>query len=311
MRVSFNEMIGLKSNNYSLNNPKVTISCQPLKKADVISVYDKSIDNLRIAFKGVHNEKYVPFEAPKAAPVAPKEVTEVKEDVPETVQSQAPESLPEKKTSEYKPTGLVNSYTLNGIDYDVVGMKGFNSLDEFQAFILSKGMTNRGKGGNDWPNQCHNFSCEYGDIMLGTSKVDINSDSAAAQASKGNDRQFQNVTCGSHDVALQLMRGELEAGRPCVVKIRRPGTTQNHYGLVCGIRKDADRNNLKNTDFLYIDSYDGRIGQLDGKNYRELSQWKNGVHVWKGQDYNFSYRDPGKPDKYRTADEVKAKYNLA
>ncbi len=264
-----------------------------------ISIYDKSIDKLREEIKsGV-----MPTINDMAAVEAQKETSAVE------VQPLADNTVEPKET---KAARLESTYTLNGIDYDVVRIKGFDNLGDFQRFILSKGMTNRGLGGNDWPGQCHNFSCEYGDIMLGSSKIDINSDTAARQATRGKDRQFQNVFCKTNDAALELMRAELEEGRPCVVKIKKPGTNQNHYGLVCGIRKDADRDNLKNTDFLYIDSYDGKIGQLNGKNYRELNGWKNSVHIWQGKNYNFEYRNQnGYAGKYASKDEVKKAYGLA
>ena len=264
-----------------------------------ISIYDNSIDKLRETLKanGISNTGTTTVDNTQKEDKAVQEESTVSE---------------AKTTEENKPSGLKSSYTLDGVDYDVVEMHGFNSLEDFQKFILSKGMTNRGLTGNAWPGQCHNFSCEYGDIMLGSSKIDINSDSAAAQAAKGRDRQFQNAICATNDTALQLMRAELEAGRPCVIKINKPGVKQNHYGLVCGIRKDADRDNLKNTDFLFIDSYDGKIGQLNGQKYRELTGWKNAVHIWKGKDYNFSYavkNDYAK--KFTSPDEVKSAYGLA
>ena len=258
-----------------------------------ITIYDNSIDKLREAIKakGMTNEN--------SAPIA---------DTPQVSETSAEKT--ENKPTETKPTGLTNTYNFQGIDYAVVGINGFDSLDGLLAYIADKGMTNRGKGGNDWPGKCHNFSCEYGDIILGTSKIDINSDSAAAQAAKGNDRQFQNASCGTPATALELMKDELEAGRPCVVKITKKG--ENHFGLVCGIRKDADMNNLKNTDFLYIDSYDGKLGQLNGDGFRRLDNWKNGVHIWKGKDYNFSYAVKNQcAKKFRSPEEVKASYGIA
>jgi chemotaxis protein histidine kinase CheA len=212
--------------------------------------------------------------------------------------------------SKYKTSGLESKYNLNGENFDVVKMEGFNTLEEFQNFILSKGMTNKGKGGNDWPMQCHNFSNEYGDIMLGTSKIDLNSGDAAAQAAKGRDRQFKNVYCDTYDTAYAVIAAELDAGRPVVARIRTPGKNMNHYGLICGIREGADRNNLKQSDFLYIDSYGGTISAL-GKT-RELIGCQGSVHVWQGKDYNFEYKDQHTYNKrYRTAEEVRRAYGLA
>ena len=272
-----------------------------------ISIYDSSIDKLREALQAklVTNGTTISTSTPKEAQPAPAPVVE------------APIAQETAEVKADTPSWAKSTYNLNGIEYNVVGMKRFNNLDEFHSFIVEKGFTNRGRGGHDWPGQCHNFSCEYGDIMLGSSKVDIDSPTAAKQITRGKDRQFQNVICGSNDAALQLMRGELESGRPCVIRIKRPGVTENHYGLVCGIRKDADLDNLKNTDFLFIDSYDGEIGQLNGKkpngkDYRELSGFKNSVNIWQGRDYNFEYRNQGSyAKKYKSADEVKAFYGLA
>lgn len=270
-----------------------------------ISIYDNSIDKLREALNasGLFNTGAATVDnIPQETDKIQKEEQHVAE-----VQPAQENTNNISETQEDKPAGLKTTYNLNGIDYDVVGMNGFSSLEDFQKYILSKGMTNRGLTGNSWPGQCHNFSCEYGNIMLGSSKIDINSDFAAAQAAKGRDRQFQNAFCATNDTALQLMRAELESGRPCVVKINKPGVIQNHYGLVCGIRKDADRNNLKNTDFLFIDSYDGKIGQLNGKNYRELTGWKNAVHIWQGKYYNFSYAVKNAyAEKLNSPDQVKA-----
>ena len=268
-----------------------------------ISIYDSSIDKLREALQANLTPSSASVNNPPAA-------EEEAQPIP-VVETQAAQETTDR------PSWAKSTYTLNGIEYNVVGMHGFNNLDEFHSFIVEKGFTNRGIGGHDWPGQCHNFSCEYGDMMIGSSKVDINSPDAAKQVTRGKDRQFQNVVCATNDAALQLMRGELESGRPCVIRIKKPGITENHYGLACGIRKDADLDNLKNTDFLFIDSYDGEIGQLNGKkpngkDYRELSGFKNSVNIWQGKDYNFEYRNQGScAKKYKSADEVKAFYGLA
>ena len=258
-----------------------------------------------------YNESKTKYDEYKASEVSKaQEAVKTSQDRVKEVQSALDKAENKETENNYKVSGLQSTYNLNGTNFNVVGMEGFNTLEEFQNFILEKGMTNKGKGGNDWPMQCHNFSNEYGDIMLGTSKIDLNSADAAAQAAKGKDRQFKNVYCDTYDAAYSVIAAELDAGRPVVARIRTPGKNMNHYGLICGIREGADRNNLKQSDFLYIDSYGGTISYL-GKT-RELIGCQGSVHVWQGKDYNFEYKDQSTYSKrYKSAEEVRKAYGLA
>ncbi len=272
----------------------------------VIKEHPEIEDDLK-AYNDAKN-KYTEIKATETSKA--KETVSASQDRIKEVQAALDKVENKELNKDYKTSGLESTYNLNDVNYNIVGMEGFNNLEEFQQYILSKGMTNKGLGGNDWPMQCHNFSNEYGDIMLGTSKIDINSSDAAAQAAKGKDRQFQNVYCDSYNTAFEVIAAELEAGRPVVAKIRTPGVDMNHYGLICGIREGADRNNLQQSDFLYIDSYGGNIGSL-GKT-RELTGYKNSVHVWQSQDYNFEYKYQNTyAKKYMTAEEVRRSYSLA
>ncbi|MBQ7287241.1 MAG: hypothetical protein IJW73_05710, partial [Candidatus Gastranaerophilales bacterium] len=167
---------------------------------------------------------------------------------------------------EYSVSGLKLDYNLSGVDFNVVGIAGFNSLDEFMNQVQIAGLTNTGKYGTM---QCQNYSCAMIDLILGRANPelaaafmagDANGVDLAGYLAKSktyNNREYHAARSDEGLSYFQILASELEQGRPCMVAIPRP-TTGTHYGICVGIRDGADYNNLQATDFLIVDSYDGK-----------------------------------------------------
>lgn len=188
--------------------------------------------------------------------------------------------IKEKQESDVKSTysaGLVEKYTKDGVEYDVLAIPGFedqNGVDAIDAFanqIRLKGLTNTGDYGT---RQCQNYSCVYNDLILQRANSDLTSaffngtsrDHTAGKMGTSKDynsRQYHAAIINeSGKDGLDVVLNELEQGRPTMVSLWRSGGV--HYGTCVGIRSGADRNNLQPSDFLIINSYNAQI-QVGGE----------------------------------------------
>jgi len=185
-------------------------------------------------------------------------------------QNQVQAKLNEKQKAatekDYSVTGLKLDYTLNGVDFDVVGIAGFDNLDDFMRQVQISGLTNTGEYGTM---QCQNYSCAMIDLILGRANPELLAAFMAGDASgvdlagymarnkAYNNREYHAARPTDGTSYMQVLASELQQGRPCMVAIPRE-TTGTHYGICVGIRKGADYNNLQPSDFLIIDSYDAK-----------------------------------------------------
>ena len=100
---------------------------------------------------------------------------------------------------------------------------------------------------------------------------------------------------------LRTIYNELSANRPVVLQVNgNLEGTSRHYVVVIGIKLSFDLSNLKETDFLILDVYDGKIETLTGKGKKnnlgtssrfmikgtDTSSWIN----YRSQLHNYEYQ---------------------
>lgn len=189
----------------------------------------------------------------------------------------------------YTQRGFDNSYMLNGTEYQVVNINGFNnSLGEFANTMARLGVTNKGPGNGM---QCLNFSMAYGGLILNDPGIIFNPSEAYKQLRdrKWNSRPFKHVAANSKQEALDIIQRDLDNGIPVVIKIYTNNSrSETHYGLAVGYNKAAKGRKLTEKDILFIDSYDGNIEQL-GTN-RHLTGWKSAIFSYT-PGYSFKHGD--------------------
>ena len=218
------------------------------------------------------------------------------------------------------------TYTLDGKEYHCVGIAGidtdgdgkddveFDSFEKFQRYMAQGGIANIGKYGSM---QCFNYSQEYGEVIMGVADsrftkalVDEaegrtgDTDTAGQYATQAeyNKRNFAQVKSANRDEEYEVIKNELENGRPCVVSV--PHKNGSHYVLAVGMSDDGD--------ILIMDSYNCSMERLgysrssDTKSEHRNMATGNGVWIYM-EGYSFSYSDKGGIDyAYYRANGTKA-----
>lgn len=205
-----------------------------------------------------------------------------------------------KTKSDYS-IGMSLDYTFDdGTKYNVVGIDGFDSLEEFQQAIIKAGLTNTGEYGTM---QCFNYSQIYGNLILGTANSELTAAFLTGQNQEAgymgrsatwNQRSFQQTAAPEGYSTYDVLAAELEKGNPCVVGIPRTSNGYStHYGLCVGIREGATAPYTE-SDFLIIDSYDGNIekGGVTNSFNQNRSVWTytEGFHYYNGDNYKKLYQ---------------------
>ena len=120
----------------------------------------------------------------------------------------------------------------NGQTYQVI-----DTTNGYQAILNKIGKQN--------PDGCYDYSAAYLDAIFGSSNA----------SSKSGVATNQNlIATQDEQTALQIMAKELLEGRPCIIRVNgRQSTGTRHFVLVTGLNKNADLNNLKQSDFMIMD----------------------------------------------------------
>ena len=171
--------------------------------------------------------------------------------------------------------GSSGFYSLGDVGYQVVDIKGFGSLGEFANMIRSNGIMNLGPYG---AGQCFNYSMAYGGFILGDSGVKWSDNPANdLRFRQYNSRPFKLTRTTDEADALGTIQRQLDAGKPVVIRIYSKSKGETHYGLAVGYNKSAKGRPLRETDILFIDSYDGKIEQLGTA--RKLNGWRGSIFI--------------------------------
>ena len=218
-----------------------------------------------------------------------------------TYQNELRDKLIEKEaiatSSKFRVTGFETEYNFEGANFDVVGINGFDSLDEFTRYVINSGLTNTGQYGTM---QCFNYSIQMGKLALGvaedvvteaflqeTQNPDFGDIDLAGKLSRQheyNQRCFMQTKSSDRSAEMSIMANELQSGRPCVVSVPYEGGS--HYVLAVGIRQGASEP-YQQSDFLCVDSYSGKILTLGER--RKLATG-NGIFVY-SEGYHYKNGD--------------------
>jgi len=155
---------------------------------------------------------------------------------------------------------------------------------DFYIFKDDKKYASIGRKGTQPDNACLNYSRSWvSDYMNGTTSF------------KDSGLTFYGVATENKQIALQVIGNEIMEGRPVVIRVNgeqdfykgKKKSSRRHFVVVCGIRKGADLNNLKESDFLIYDpTYNKRFKVLGshaggGTNDRKLLKTEQNSG-WKG-----------------------------
>lgn len=176
-----------------------------------------------------------------------------------------------KVKNSYGLTNMSGTYTLNGKEYNTI-LDGSN-LAALESKIQSGG------AGNKWghPDKCLSFAYSYGQWIDGKTNTPIN-----GTAAEYPDAGAYTAKYGSHDEILEMVRAELDAGRPVVLQVNgnKQGTSR-HYVTVVGYSSTAG-DKLTESDLLILDTYDGEIEGMGDYGSRFMI---SGQHT--GRDYEY------------------------
>lgn len=218
----------------------------------------------------------------------------------ETTTTQNPKSKDPTGTNTGNPAGNYNgeiehgvrSYTMCGTEYNVIkiqvdGVKddGTNSTG-LKKFITDKVQKYHI---NQSDNKVYNLNGSYSassaqnghcDIVSMNLAYDMYYDTITADScSAGGSGRKSGFSQVSGDEGFKRTYDEIMAGRPVVhrVTINQGGvsTASRHYAVIVGVKKTANRNNLSNSDFLFLETWgDGLLwNNISG----EPGGWKTGA----------------------------------
>ena len=152
-------------------------------------------------------------------------------------------------------------YAFNGNDYTI--LQNANSI---QSTIRNNGYYQDASGHTD---ACLGFAYVYADAVSTGSTANIKSSSSVQSGviNNGNitGKSTTRVIKESKSEIVKLIYDQLNAGKSCVIKVvgsynggpAYPRT--RHYVAAIGYKKGVDRNTIKDTDLLIIDTWDGKI----------------------------------------------------
>ena len=173
-------------------------------------------------------------------------------------------------------TGTINATTL-GNDYKIVNTKA--NFFEFYKNVISGKQLYQSANYKQYRDQCLGFSYQYA-WGLYTNNANITGADCKNGTSAGNN--FKRYTTNNESEYYQKLYDELSAGRPVVIQVI--GSRKNrsrHYVTAVGFKNTVkSAADLKPTDVLIVDSYDGEIEATTPKGS------SNGRYIAKGTDIN-------------------------
>lgn len=118
------------------------------------------------------------------------------------------------------------------------------------------------------PDKCWHYAIEYARNI---------------QTLNGNSHNYVSLTCHSKEELLKIAALEIISGNPSVIQVNGVGNGR-HFVTVGGLKKDADLDHLKESDFLILDPGSAGLKQLNvdpGEGYVER-------HLVSAKDVTFS-----------------------
>ena len=161
------------------------------------------------------------------------------------------------------PVEVSNNTTINFNKNDYVILSNAN---DFAQYTKQKGYY---QGANEaWGDHCLGFSQVYCEAIK-TGNFDI----VLQNKGTGNSpilkySSFTAISNNKKEEVLKRVYEEINKGNPCLLQVNgNPSGTSRHYVAVVGYKKSVtSESNIKETDLLIIDVWDGNIETLNGKN---------------------------------------------
>ena len=186
-------------------------------------------------------------------------------------------------------SGVVDAEALGG-QFSMVNTR-VSVLDYFKNVITNKKVY---QTSGPYGDQCLGFACTHA-WGLYTNDENISSSNCKNDCAATN--HFKSYTTNNEADFLSKVYNEVISGKPVVIQVsgnKSRGT--RHYVSVVGINKNVkSAADLKTTDLLIIDSYDGKLEKIVPKGDKGLgryvikgtdtSNYKNG-----NKDYNYGYQ---------------------
>lgn len=183
-------------------------------------------------------------------------------------------------------TGLIDDMYL-GSNYSIANTKV--SFKEFYDDVVQgKKLYQKSGGYSDW---CLGFACTHAwGMYSGNKDYSAGSCNNSCEATT----HFSRYKTTNHEEYMQKIYDELSNGKPVVIQVigsKSKGT--RHYVTAVGFKNNVTSGSqLKDTDILYVDSYDGEIKSVSekGGSGRYIIQGTDTSNYKKGnKNYNYGY----------------------
>ena len=174
---------------------------------------------------------------------------------------------------------------VNGEKY-LVADTDADLLEYYNSMIKSQGLYQEYDYGR-YKDQCLGFAYNYA-YGLYTDDRNINGSTCRNNTSYGNN--FKEYTTNDESAYLQKIYDELSAGRPVVVQVIGSRSNKSrHYVTAVGFKETVtSASELKPTDILIMDTYDGKIKEVVPYGADSGRYIASGYQINKGR-YNYGY----------------------
>jgi len=173
---------------------------------------------------------------------------------------------------------------VNGKTYTIANTEA-ELFDYYKNVILSQSLYQ--ESSKKFDDQCLGFSYNYAYGLYANDRS-INSSTIRNGTSYGN--YFNKFNTNNESELLEKVYNEITSGKPVVLQVTGSRKNQTrHYVTVIGFDNSVkSAKDLKSTDLLIMDVYDGKIKNTVGKNASSGRCVVKGTELKKGR-YNYGY----------------------
>ncbi len=187
-----------------------------------------------------------------------------------------------------RPTASgTTDYSFNGNDYSVL-----ENVNNVKSTIDSKGYCQDVSGHTD---ACLGFAYVYADAVTTGDTSNIKSSSSVQSGVRNNGditgKYSTRIVKESKSEIVKLIYDQLNSGKSCVMKVvgsynnSNPASPRSrHYVAAIGYKKGVDRNSIKDTDLLLLDTWDGKIKPV-------VTEYTSGRYLLDGRKASYGYSE--------------------
>ena len=179
--------------------------------------------------------------------------------------------------------GIID-FSISGNNYYVVNTNG-KLMDYYNSVILGKRLYQ--STSKKYADQCLGFAYNY---AYGLYANDRSINGSTIRNGTSYSKHFTRYLTNSEADFKQKLYEELKAGRPVVVQVNgKKSTRGRHYVTAVGFKNNVtSASDLKLTDILVIDTYDGKIKNTVPKYSKSGRYIAKGTEINSGR-YNYGY----------------------